>query len=149
MCFIIHPKHPKVIKAKKDFVCLKQFLVDSDFSSKSKTVRAPYHTQIYELGECYFESGFERKADKFATVHEGFHSYHLTRLKTVRKWGAQFTLRTMVVFMKCIIPEGAHYYNNPDREEYVSDYVIIGEMTDIVYIGGYMDMTNLKSILTA
>jgi hypothetical protein len=146
MCFIIHKDHQRVIKAKKDTPCIKKFLADFELNANSKVIKAPYHSLDYELGECYYESNFDKKGGETGTIHDGIHSYHNSYINRIKKMGLTFSLRNIAIVLKCIIPEGAYYYTNPSRQEFVSDYLIVGTLEDILYIGGYMDAQKIKSI---
>lgn len=117
MCFVIHHKCPKPRIAKKDIVCYKEGYrgADGEF--------VPYFERffIYRLGEVTklpYERWPVEWKDHSDVIGIGFHSY--SNKKVLRKLIG-------ISHVKCIIPEGAHYFYNPDYREYVSDQIVVQE----------------------
>lgn len=113
MCFVIHFNHEKIKKAEKDIVCYKLI------HKKGRFYKSIYQGFIYEPGECYYENNM--KKNYMNCIHEGFHSY-----KTYSKAEHENNIFGVEI-IRCIIPEGAKYYYNPEYKEYVSNYLIIGK----------------------
>ncbi len=134
MCFYIHKNHSESKKARKDIVCYKRFL---DRNNKSKFLArlykpyvkdvflSPYKHYPFTKGECYYEDCMIEDKDQFtgsSVINYGFHSY--STLTTAKN-----SLGYDEILVECIIPAGAMYYHNPNYNEYVSDYIIIGKKT--------------------
>lgn len=60
--------------------------------------------------------------EEMFVVEAGYHSYRSFEscLKLVDRW--RTPLATIV---RCLIPAGSQYYQNPDRDEYVSSSIIL------------------------
>ena len=101
--------------------------------SGKKFFISPYRSYKYEKGQCYYENSKEFSKDEYFDIcynaykrvkHKtiGLHSYS-TKTKALQSWGE---------CVRCIIPEGAKYYYNSIKKEYVSNYLIIGTDKDII-----------------
>lgn len=125
MCFLKSEKHPKVKIAKKDIVCYKRF----DITYSKRYFRSPIMGYRYDKGFTYYEDSLCRQdynpSPYNNLVHMGFHSYSSILRCKLEKCSDELVV-------KCIIPEGAHYWYNEENKEYCSDYITIGTDKDIV-----------------
>lgn len=130
MCFVVHKDYEEERIAKEDIMVIKAL---------SYSNRGPYY------GSVPYKQGIVRQNVKLDVhwneIEEGYHSYSehvtLTRTRThltkfvVDKLKNRPAIRPYLAnadkICLFIIPEGARYYYNPDRKEYVS--------STIVYIG--------------
>ena len=111
MCFIIHPKYREMKTAKRNIPCYKEGARSYD----QKTFLPRFHYYRYNLGQLNKIEG-EWPLLIFSEIHKGFHSY-----------SNKNRLSRLHVGVKCIIPKGAHYFYNPENQEYVSDQIIVQE----------------------
>lgn len=123
MCFRIHQDHPTIKTARKDIVCYKRF--SRDFYKTNKIFKSPYYDFKYEPGERYYEDNFVNKTTSAINLNwtelgTGLHSYSSLQ-------EAKWSVYDSEILVRCVIPEGAKYMYNPDRHEYISDYLIIGK----------------------
>lgn len=123
MCFYTHPKHPDVKIAGKDIVCYKEGLKKG---STANLFCSYYRGHIYLLGRTNVLSEEWPTISpsllfKRGIIMEGFHSYsNKKRLSRARD----------MVRVRCIIPEGAKYFYNPDDKVYVSNQIIVQEFIE-------------------
>ena len=126
MCFYVQEKNKDPKVAKRNITCYKVFEETECFP---ETVYSYYQGFQYILGVLYELDGYidpdpRRKSDLagyVGTIEVGLHSYSR---KDKAKGIASLGICSKVVY-KCTIPKGATYYYNSDREEYVSDQIII------------------------
>lgn len=120
MCFVIHHRCPKPRTVKRDIVCYKEGYrrPDGTFSPYFKTF---FNYKLGEVTKLRLEcKRWPAEEDHSNTICIGFHSYS-NKKELSKGW---------VDHVKCIIPEGAHYYYNPDSREYVSDQIVVQEFID-------------------
>jgi hypothetical protein len=114
MCFIIHPDHPDKKIAKRDIACYKFFKNRSGelFSTPRRfkyELHKLYKTKIIVKLQCW-------------KIEHGFHSHSNKKcfLEYINSGNER---------VKCIIPKGSEYYYNPFYKEYVSNQIIIKEIS--------------------
>ena len=125
MCFRIHEDSPSQQIAKTDIICYKRL------RKGKKYFTSPCQGFKYEKGECYYEDNMTICEDFCGNkiIEQGLHSYSCPRQAKHMRYSFGTESEKIV---KCVIPEGAIYYYNPRREEYVSEYLIIGTDKDII-----------------
>lgn len=119
MCFFIHPKHREMKTAERNIPCYKQGLRSLD----QKIFFSRFYIYPYNLGQLNKIVGewpIHPPTLPVTVIQKGFHSY------SNRRYPSQQCLEVV----KCIIPKGAHYFYNPEDQEYVSDQIIVQEFID-------------------
>ena len=122
MCFFIHEDHKNPKIAKKPINCYKTFQIVDEENFMSIYQEHPYKIGLkYSLGH--------KLIPTYRSIDEGFHSY---TAKSVAKVAKEDLIYHGIIYdnlcmVKCVIPEGAEYYYNPEDKEYVSDHIIIAE----------------------
>jgi len=120
MCFILHHKFMNPLYTEKDIICYKSSEISERFR---KTFKSEWKVFKYELGKLYKTKQPLRKECPPSLyygiakhiIEKGFHSF--IEIIRFRSDGVRF--------VECVIPKGSVYYKNPDRNEYVSNQIII------------------------
>ena len=115
MCFVVDKDNTKVQIADKDIVCWKHGHLDG------KEFVSEYRCYRYKKGALNVSPFL--KNEKYKTdsaLSQGFHSYS-KMLPTENFFEHSLRLK------KFIIPKGSRYLINPDRDEYISNQIIMNE----------------------
>lgn len=152
MCWVICDSLPVELVAEKDIEVRKiMFRIVEDFYI-SRYMSFPYSKGKYSLGKRLVLN--ESKATGLYSINEGFHSYgekceiiimshpliyeyKVTYNNMINDDGfiPSFSDRILVV-IDCVIPKGARYYVNEEKDEYVSDEIVIKGLSthfDIIF----------------
>jgi hypothetical protein len=130
MCFFVSKSkgYSKKKIAIADIVCYKLFPKRKRRGNQYGSFVVSKHRCFeYKLGETYYEDSMKIEIDWYGQkiINFGLHSFSSLTRAIENNWDTD-------IILKCIIPAGATYYYNPDRSEYVSDYITIGTKTDII-----------------
>lgn len=120
MCFYISKKHPNKKIATKNITCYK--ILNGNFTSYYHGL--PYKAHLLVTSKIgkpkkYWPSIYEQ-------IEKGLHSYSSVSSCINKRWGVYFYAKDLII-VKCIIPAGSEYYYNEQREEYVSNQIIMVE----------------------
>ncbi len=121
MCFYVsnNLKHRRVKVAKKDIICYKVLINEK----KHKFLYAPLRSFTYQIRRnCFFSFTKKQKLKVILfgsryQIHEGFHSF-----SNKKKLRGKIGFGSRKAFL-CVIPKGSEYFYNPEKMEYVSEYI--------------------------
>lgn len=113
MCFKIDEKRPNKLIAKRDITCYKI----TDHSSPKNRFSSEWQYFLYILGKLYKIKIGEPNGR--AEIRYGFHSYSSKR-QLSNRWWVDDDYRVV-----CIIPKNSEYYYNANKQQYVSNQIII------------------------
>lgn len=152
MCWVICDSLPVELVAEKDIEVRKiMFRIVEDFYI-SRYMRFPYSKGKYSLGKRLVLN--ESKATGLYSINEGFHSYgekcEIILMSHPLIYGYKVTYNNMInddgfipsfsdrtlEVIDCVIPKGARYYVNEEKDEYVSDEIVIKGLSthfDIIF----------------
>ena len=119
MCFNIHREYREERIASKDIVCYKRLQDTFEFTrsgSRKKILDSPYMHHSYVMNQLYSIPSLKKI---YGDINEGFHMY-TTKEKADKHW-VFYSVNTY----RCVIPQGASYYINPESQECVSNQLII------------------------
>jgi len=116
MCFIIDKNYPSKIIAENDIECYKLLSLYENYKYK-----------LGELNKSILGEGSDLSFN-ICSVKEGFHSYSNL---TEAIWKLQLNNYSgqECIMVKCIIPKDSEYYYSEKRHEYVSNQIIIKEVS--------------------
>lgn len=131
MCFYLHKDHSEAKVADKDITCYKVLLnlpgnATSIMREISTPFLSPHKHEPYELNQLKEAKIGDVKESIYRfkkKIDEGLHS-HSVGLKGWNAVARPLGGNDLGLF-KATIPKGATYYYNPDREEYVSNQLIV------------------------
>lgn len=152
MCWVICDSLPVELVAETDIEVRKiMFRIVEDFYI-SRYMRFPYSKGKYSLGKRLVLN--ESKATGLYSIDEGFHSYgencEIILMSHPLIYGYKVTYNNMInddglipsfsdrtlEVIDCVIPKGARYYVNEEKDEYVSDEIVIKGLSthfDIIF----------------
>ena len=114
MCFHIHSSYLEELTAKEDIACYKLLY------PSLRSICEGYQYSLNTIFELNHDLRVDQDQDYGGTITKGYHSY-----TTIEATLASNLRHSMHEIFACIIPSGSKYYYNPDREEYVSNQIII------------------------
>jgi len=142
MCFIVQKTRPNAKIATRDIVCYKVVMEDGgrltpyyywftlpsdQYSLRTITYKMNKNNKSIKLTlkkpTFVFNTSLETPKDS-KIIYEGYHSY-ATLFKA--KEFCKTAIYSNSIVVRSIIPEGTEYYYNSDREEYVSENIILKE----------------------
>lgn len=109
--------------AAKDITCYKVVRAGYLYDMDHWKFPAMYYSKfVYEVGKTYTEKKFKNRPERDLLlgvrriVYHGFHTYkyHKDARNNAYSW---------TVMLKCVIPAGARYFTNEDRDQYCSDQI--------------------------
>ena len=153
MCWAIYSdSRPVELVAETDIEVRKIMFRIGEDSYISRYMRFPYSKGKYSLGKRLVLN--ESKATGLYSIDEGFHSYgekcEIILMSHPLIYGYKVTYNNMinddglipsfsdriVEVIDCVIPKGARYYVNEEKDEYVSDEIVIKGLSthfDIIF----------------
>lgn len=152
MCWVICDSLPVELVAETDIEVRKIMFRIGEDSYISRYMRFPYSKGKYSLGKRLVLN--ESKATGLYSIDEGFHSYgencEIILMSHPLIYGYKVTYNNMInddgfipsfsdrilVVIDCVIPKGARYYVNEEKDEYVSDEIVIKGLSthfDIIF----------------
>lgn len=148
MCFYIHQDHQNIQIAEEDITCYKTFPVKGISIENNKvTFNSLYCNFKYNPKGTYrsypdLENSMHmiepKDRERYITVgvvEKAIHSYSTPKfVASSAAYGLNENIHIhgSLFIVKCIIPKGTKYLHNPDRQEYVSESITIGDIDDIV-----------------
>ena len=119
MCFHVHPDHREPKTATRSIRVWKRFETVRQAPDGSTVMLSPYRAFPYHMGQEYSQAG--PLMPTATTIERGFHSHDSLESALDRR---DRTVDTDHV-IECTVPKGATYYWNPDKNEIVSDRIVL------------------------
>lgn len=153
MCWVICDSLPVELVAETDIEVRKIMFRIGEDSYLSRYESFPYSKGKYSLGKRLVLNE-ECKATGLYFIDEGFHSYgekcEIILMSHPLIYGYKVTYNNMInddglipsfsdrilEVIDCVIPKGARYYVNEEKDEYVSDEIVIKGLSthfDIIF----------------
>lgn len=122
MCFAIHPYHLHALTAEEDIPCFKQYRL---INRENGLLASLFYNHMVQVGETYIlDSSLEVISGQ---INEGFHSFDMALYVNE---GMLHNAKTQAL-VRCIIPKGTIYYQNPATHEYVSESIKVLSIMDL------------------
>lgn len=137
MCFHIHQDHPDKKVADSNILCYKVLL--------KRRARWPWERRHPDIDPAwsYYLSPFQaaepwkfgvivkdhvNDIPNYGTIYGGLHSF--SDIKIAAEYTSGHDLKRRRI-MEAVIPKGSSYYYNPERNEYVSDQLVIMRVSNM------------------